>query len=196
MQNQTKTQVHNLIILDESGSMQSIKNLIINGFNELIQTSQGIAQRFPDQAHYISFVSFNALERKEILFNAPIDSITPLDANNYNPNGGTPLFDAMGAALHKLKNILTPYAHVLVTILTDGEENASVEYNAIAIKALVEELKNKQWKFSYIGTEHDVANMAKRISIDNVKTFYKNEASMNKMFSQELREKEDFYGSL
>ena len=53
-----KHQVHNLIILDESGSMQSIKSFIINGFNELVQSIKGIQKQFPEQEHYISIVSF------------------------------------------------------------------------------------------------------------------------------------------
>jgi len=56
-----KHQVHNLIILDESGSMESIKTTIIQGFNELVQTIQGIEKQFPEQEHFISFVSFNGL---------------------------------------------------------------------------------------------------------------------------------------
>ena len=48
-----KHQVHNLIILDESGSMQSIKSLIINGFNELVQSVKGIEEQFPEQEHLI-----------------------------------------------------------------------------------------------------------------------------------------------
>jgi nucleoside-triphosphatase THEP1 len=44
-----KHQVHNLIILDESGSMEPIKKTIIQGFNELVQTIQGIEKQFPEQ---------------------------------------------------------------------------------------------------------------------------------------------------
>lgn len=54
-------QVHNLIILDESGSMECIKRTIIQGFNELVQTIKGIEKQFPEQEHFISFVSFNGL---------------------------------------------------------------------------------------------------------------------------------------
>jgi hypothetical protein len=39
-----KHQVHNLIILDESGSMSSIKSSIISGFNELVQSVKGIEE--------------------------------------------------------------------------------------------------------------------------------------------------------
>ena len=54
---ETKHQVHNLIILDESGSMESIKKTIIQGFNEIVQTVKGIEKEFPEQEHFImSFV--------------------------------------------------------------------------------------------------------------------------------------------
>jgi hypothetical protein len=39
-----KHQVHNLIILDESGSMESIKEATIQGFNEIVQTIKGVQQ--------------------------------------------------------------------------------------------------------------------------------------------------------
>ncbi|GAB1370153.1 hypothetical protein MASR1M45_02110 [Candidatus Kapaibacterium sp.] len=67
-----KHQVHNLIILDESGSMESIKKNIIQGFNELVQTIQGIEKQFPEQQHYITFVSFNGLEQKLLHFIDPV----------------------------------------------------------------------------------------------------------------------------
>ena len=57
-------QVHNLIILDESGSMSSIKPQIISGFNELVQSIKGIEEQFPEQEHFISLVSFNDIENK------------------------------------------------------------------------------------------------------------------------------------
>ena len=59
-----KHQVHNLIILDESGSMASIKELIISGFNELVQTLKGIEKDFPEQEHFISLVTFNGMGQK------------------------------------------------------------------------------------------------------------------------------------
>ena len=56
---EAKHQVHNLIILDESGSMSSIKPQIISGFNELVQSIKGIQKQFPEQEHDISIISFN-----------------------------------------------------------------------------------------------------------------------------------------
>ena len=48
---QKKHEVHNLIILDESGSMDSIKKNIIQGFNEIVQTVKGIEKEFSEQEH-------------------------------------------------------------------------------------------------------------------------------------------------
>lgn len=78
-----KTQVHNLIILDESGSMNSIKKLIISGFNEVVQTVKGIAQEYPEQEHYISFISFSSLKLKTHL---DCQLFTELDEPYQAPN--------------------------------------------------------------------------------------------------------------
>ena len=65
----TKHKVYNLIILDESGSMVRIKKDTIEGFNEIVQTIKGIEQKFPEQEHWISMVTFNGLGIKTMLFN-------------------------------------------------------------------------------------------------------------------------------
>jgi Mg-chelatase subunit ChlD len=183
----TKHQVHNLIILDESGSMQSIKSTIISGFNELVQTVKGVESEFPEQAHFITLVTFNGLGRKTLLDKEPVSKLTLIDENRYQPDASTPLYDAMGDCFCKLRKDLEKVNdyNVLVTILTDGEENASKEYNGAAIKSLIEELKQKNWTFTYIGTDHDVEKFAISISITNSMMFDKNEAGIKNMFDKE-----------
>ena len=182
-----KHQVHNLIILDESGSMSSIKELIISGFNELVQTMKAIEKDFPEQEHFISFVTFNGMGQKIMHFMEPAAKLEMIDSSKYQPNYSTPLYDAMGVSMTKLKHSLdnqTDY-NVLVTVLTDGEENASKEYNGTAIKKMVEELKKSGWTFTYIGTDHDVESFAVNISINNVMNFRKNSQDINRMFNDE-----------
>ena len=182
-----KHQVHNLIILDESGSMSSIKNTIIQGFNELVQTIKGIEKQFPEQEHFVSFVSFNSLGQKLLHFIDPASKLDQIDDKSYNPDAMTPLFDAMGFSINKLKQSLqgqTDY-NVLVTVLTDGEENDSKEFSGNDIKKLVEELKQNRWTFTYIGTDHDVEKIAISLSINNTMVFEKNEADIKKMFARE-----------
>jgi len=204
-----KHQVHNLIILDESGSMESIKELIISGFNELVQTIHGIEQQYPEQEHFISFVTFNGMGQKVIHFREPVARLGNIDGTKYQPNSMTPLYDAMGDSINRLKQELEKESdyNVLVTILTDGEENASKEYSGTAIKKLVEEMKHLGWTFTYIGADHDVEKFAIDISITNVMAFKKDHRDINRLFneekaarsrySQKIREKkntdDDFY---
>jgi uncharacterized protein YegL len=110
-----------------------------------------------------------------------------INNNSYNPEASTPLFDAMGFSINKLKQTLqnqTDY-NVLVTILTDGEENASKEFESNEIKRLVEELKQNRWTFTYIGTDHDVNKIASSLSINNTMVFKKNEEDIKNMFLRE-----------
>src|SRR4051812_34857836 len=151
-----KHQVHNLIILDESGSMNSIKPSIIQGFNEIVQTVKGIEKQFPEQEHFISLVSFNGLGNKLLHFIDPASKLEQIDDSRYQPDASTPLYDAMGFAMAKLRQVVkqqTDY-NVLVTILTDGEENASKEFSGNDIKKTIEELKQERWTFTYIGADH------------------------------------------
>jgi len=184
---ETKTKIYNLIILDESGSMSSIKRTIISGFNEVVQTIKGVAKQYPEQEHYISFISFNSLKITTHLDCELTSALKELDAKRYRPSSGTPLFDAMGEAINHLSRKISGEnkPNVLVTILTDGMENASKEYNKAAIKALVEEMEAQNWTFTYIGADHNVDAFAQSISIKNTMSFSKNQAGMKKMFAQE-----------
>ena len=182
-----KHQVHNLIILDESGSMNSIKKTIINGFNDLINSLKSIEKEFIEQEHFISLISFNSKKNNVIHFTEPAGKIITINKNNYNPESSTPLFDAMGFSILKLKHYLSDKNNysVLVTILTDGEENASKEFSLIAIKRLIEELKSENWTFTYIGTEHDVDTTSLDLNINNSICFEKNDIGIKKMFEIE-----------
>jgi len=182
-----KHQVHNLIILDESGSMDSIKNNIIQGFNEIVQTVKGIEKEFPEQEHFISLISFNGLGQKLLHFIDPVSKLEQIDEKRYQPSASTPLYDAMGFGLTKLRQVLESQTNynVLVTILTDGEENASKEYAGKDIRKLIEELKLNRWTFTYIGADHDVENFAMSLSINNTMSFEKNADDIAFMFTKE-----------
>jgi uncharacterized protein YegL len=199
-----KHKVHNLIILDESGSMESIKPSIINGFNELVQSIKGIQKQFPEQEHCISMVSFNGFGNKVLHFLEDVSKLNKINSENYKPASMTPLYDAMGFSFSKMQKVLesTNDYNVLVTILTDGEENASKEYSGIAIKKMIEELSEGNWTFTYIGTDHDVEKFASNMSIknsmvfdkniDGIKAMFKNDYNSRVRFSRNISEKKEF----
>lgn len=191
----TTHQVHNLIILDESGSMNAIRSSIVQGFNELVQSIKGIESQFPEQEHFISFISFNSFGNKIHHFIDPVKMLNKIDDRNYRPNGMTPLYDAMGNGINKLRyhlNGITDH-NVLVTILTDGEENCSREYSGASIKDLVNELKENRWTFTYVGTDHDVDKIASSLSIDNTLVFDKSASGIKDMFEKERQAREAYY---
>lgn len=195
--------VYNLIILDESGSMESIKKVTISGFNEVVQTIKGIEKQFPEQKHFISLVTFNGLGIKTLLDRQSVASLSEIDEKTYRPGSMTPLYDAIGLSVLKLRMELAGVENlnVLVTILTDGEENASREFSGQQIKAIIDEQKGLGWTFTYIGANHDVEKVAASISITNTMQFNANEAGVKVMFekekrsrmffSQKIRDKED-----
>ncbi len=116
----------------------------------------------------------------------------------------------MGISISKLNAELSDIKdyNVLVTIFTDGEENASVEFSGEAVKKMIESLKQRRWTFTYIGTDHDVEKVAFALSITNYMHFEKNPSDMKNMFAKErmarttyskkIRDNEsttdDFYG--
>lgn len=162
-----KKRIFNLIIIDESGSMMSIKKEAIDSVNETIQTIRAAQDEYANQEHFVTLVTFN--DKVKTVYNCvPVAEVKELTNESYQPDCCTALYDAMGMSLTALRNRVANNDAVLVTVVTDGEENASKEYSGKAIKALVDELKAKGWVFAYIGANQDVEAVAATISITNV----------------------------
>ena len=187
-----KTRIFNLIILDESGSMLSIKNEAINNVNESLQTILKAQKENPDQEHYVTFVSFNN-RHKTIWDRIPATEAKTITENDYNPSCSTALYDAMGFSLNELRPNVADNDRVLVTIVTDGMENASCEYNGNAIKILVDELKAKGWVFAYMGANHDVEAAAAHISITNIMKFQATADGTSMMTNRSNNSRERLY---
>ena len=165
-----KTRIFNLIIIDESGSMQSIKKQAIDSVNETIQTIRSAQTKHEEQEHYVSLITFND-NVKTIYDCVQVSEVTELTSETYQPACCTALYDAMGLSVNVLRKKVAEVDKVLVTVVTDGYENASKEYSGKAIKALVDELKAKGWVFAYIGANQDVEAVAASISITNTMNF-------------------------
>lgn len=191
-----KRKVHNLLILDESGSMQSIYQPALTGVNETLQTIREAQKEHTDQDHFVSLIAFDSSHYNQIYRNTPAEMAIDITPEQYRPGGCTPLFDAMGRSINELRGVAGKDDVVLVTIITDGYENASREYDGKAIKSLVEVMKSQGWVFTYIGANQDVEAVANAMSIDNHLSFEASLTGASDMFDKEIRCRKKFFSKI
>lgn len=188
MDTSNKTQIYNLVILDKSGSMEFIRTEAINGYNETLGSIKATQLKFLDtQEHYVSLAAFCDCGIDMIYDCIPIKDADKLTREKYDPCCCTPLFDAIGETVKTLKKKIADiedYA-VLVTIITDGYENSSKEWDAKGVARLIEECKEDGWMFSFVGAGEDVVKTAKTISITNTMVWENTSEGTKKMFEEE-----------
>ena len=156
-----------ICILDRSGSMHSLANDVIGGYNSFLQK-----QRQASGEAEVTTVLFDD-QYEKISDAVDLNEVPDITSAEYFARGNTALMDAIGrtitetlANMEREKNCPAK-RRVLVLIMTDGLENASKEYNKSAVKALIESTtKNYEWRYEFIGANIDSAAEAKSIGID------------------------------
>ena len=149
-----------IFVIDESGSMQGTESDVIGGFNNFIEQQKSQHQGKIN----VSLYKFNSYWSR-ILNDLPIEEIRPLIIEDYTPGGLTALYDTVGNAITDIEN-QTSYTKnefkasmVMMVIITDGQENASREYDSRKVKEMIQELeKSENWQFIYLGA--DMENFA------------------------------------
>ncbi len=191
--------VYNVVILDRSGSMQSLKTAAVTGFNE---TLAGIQKAQIDyaktQQHFVTLVTFCGCQVKQVFDKVPADKAAPLQMKDYQPCCMTPLYDAMGTTLTCMRSYLQDKEDytVMVTIITDGMENASKEFSGKAVKALVDDLREEGWTFTYMGANQDAVEVASNLSIHNAVNFEASIVGTQAVMRQEARMRMNYFGQL
>ena len=191
-----KQKIYNLIVLDASGSMYSIKNEAIAGVVETVQTIRTAQEDNADQEQMFSLVVFNGKRIATVYDRMPITKVPDFSEKDYRPSDNTPLYDAMGDAITNLNRYLNEDDNALVTIITDGYENASVEWDHQRISQLVEDLKKKNWLFTYIGANQDALAVAKGMGIDHSMNFMSDVEGTKAMFKKDRRSRKSLYDKL
>lgn len=141
-------------------------------------------------------MTFNSAKIRTVFDRQAVRSDKEIKWTDYMPNSCTPLYDAMGESLNKLKKHVGDDDVVLVTIITDGYENASREYRGHGIKRLVAELKEKGWVFAYIGTNQDVDAVADDMGIGSRMRYQYSPEGAARMFAQERVSRRRFFDRL
>lgn len=167
-----KTEI--LCIVDRSGSMSSMKDETIGGFNGFLTDQKAI----PDPAN-LTLVLFDY--EYLIIHNAKdLADVPPMDELQYQPRGATALLDAIGRGVTEVKEriekemkAITDAGYtkpdmpkVFVMIITDGQENSSKEWNKTRINQLIEDCKKSGWQFMFMSADMNGINDAHSYGID------------------------------
>ena len=128
-------------LLDETGSMESVRDKTISGFNEYVATL-----RTNETPTLLRLMTFNTEEFNVVYDFEEIQSVADLTRESYRPRELTNLYDAIARLVHDTEDYLkgmSPQPRVMCTIMTDGEENSSSEYNRAAIFKLTTDSERK-----------------------------------------------------
>lgn len=160
-----------VFILDKSGSMQGLEDDTIGGFNSMLTR-----QKENSEEVLVSTVFFNN-SSSVVHDREPINEICLLEKEDYIVGGATALIDAIGGAIHHIKNIHKYIRKedcpekVMFVIITDGMENASHHYELSQVKKEIEHLKKKRnWEFLFLGANIDAVETAKGFGISKETT--------------------------
>lgn len=174
-----KMKVYHLMILDDSGSMSSVRDETISGLNEQLISLRKSKEDFADQEQIVCFLTFGVTVDHETLWDKTIDDFQDFSPENYDPSqGGTALLDGIGVGIVKMRDqiqdeLTAKTANVIVTILTDGGENSSREFSNEQISSLINEVKaTGQWTVAFMGCGDDVFDVAARMGIDRSHTMH------------------------
>ncbi|MBD5328420.1 MAG: hypothetical protein HDS03_00790 [Bacteroides sp.] len=187
-----KSTIFNLIILDESGSMMKMIKQTIGGCNETLNTIRTAAEKHADSMrHLVSIYAFQSrgpVESRYLVKNANPQDVKDITINDYQPSGLTPLLDAVGSTLTELKMIASTHedATGIVTIMTDGFENASRQYSWKQVAQLISQLREMGWTINLIGANIDVDKMASQLNINhmNAMSYTQSDAGTRAMWNR------------
>jgi uncharacterized protein YegL len=142
-----------VVVLDRSGSMHYAKADHEGGLNSFIRDQKELEGEVR-----LTFIQFDDSDPCEIIYdNVRIEDVGEI---TMLPRGGTPLLDAVGRSIAHVAGRLDKSERkpdqVVVMVITDGQENASREYNKKRISDLIKDREDKHgWKFLFLGANID-----------------------------------------
>jgi hypothetical protein len=183
------TKTHIYVLLDRSGSMESIRNDVIGGFNRFLADQQA------DGADaLLTLVQFDTENPADTIADAiPIREVVALTPATFVPRGGTPLFDATSRLIGRadtrasvLASVDAPPEDIVFVTITDGEENSSRETTLTDVVRRVDDRKKKGWTFVFLSAGLDAFGEAGGMGYDarSVRPFAASAAGATAAFSQ------------
>ncbi len=173
-----------VFILDKSGSMSGMEKDTIGGYNSFLEKQKKVEG--DALVSTIIFSNYSTVLHDRV----PIAKVEPLTENDYQTEGCTALLDAVGGAVHHIKNVhkyIRPEdvpEKTIFVITTDGMENASHEYSRDQVKKMITQMKDeKGWEFIFVAEDLDVVETAYNMGISQDRVaFYQASEDTNVMY--------------
>ena len=148
------------ILLDRSGSMQTLWNEAIGSINGYVEKLEP-----EDKVHFAVFDSVS----HDLVQAAKAKDWKPVDEKSIDPRGGTPLYDSCGQIMTLAETMNTE--KTLLVVMTDGWENASKEHTQASIKAKVKAWEERKWEVVFLGANFDaVESVSSSVGVMGSKT--------------------------
>jgi len=169
-----KTEI--VVILDRSGSMTTISEDAIGGYNEFIK-----AQKKVEGEAVVTLAQFD--DEYELVYDGvPIEEVVDLNRETFVPRGMTALNDAIGKTIENVRKRQVHHCPVcdkygedtktIVAILTDGGENSSREFTTQKINELISHQRNTHnWEFIFLAANQDAFATGGAFGIASADTF-------------------------
>jgi Mg-chelatase subunit ChlD len=146
-----------VLILDESGSMTIQHDEVVQGVNDFLVEQQKIHH----EAKF-TLITFNTVVRT-VLDDISVHEVRELTRDDYNPDGLTALYDAIGFAITKFQQ----EDDVRMIIATDGRENCSLDYSKQQIVSMITKCVEKGWRFIYLCEGEDAVLNGQEMGMGN-----------------------------
>ena len=175
--NQIRDILNIRIVLDRSGSMQGSEEITIKALNTYLKN----LKKENSINASLTLSTFDSISIDIPISRVSVKKLKSFPKDLLRPRGGTPLFDAIGLAIHDLENIdeSTDENKVLV-IVTDGFENASKEYTFENISSKIKEKEEAGWLIIYLGADHDAFKQSNSLNFDRERSMrYSKEDSVD-----------------
>ncbi len=170
------------IIIDRSGSMASLRDDVIGGYNTFIQQQKEVEGECEMSLYFFD------TKYEKVYENVPIQEVEEL--KEYTPGGMTALYDAVGQTMDSLGETFAAMEEsdrpekVMLVIMTDGAENSSTDYSQSKVAEMIEHQKSKySWEFMFLGANIDAEEVGSSLNITNNTQFAATSKGMGETYA-------------
>jgi len=164
------TMIHTYILLDRTGSMSPIWDEALGSVNayakSLADDSDG--REVDGKITVAVFDAQDGIQYDVLRRGVWADDWTDITNDEASPRGMTPLFDAIGRTVIVAETDKPEKA--IIVIMTDGQENASREFDKKSANAALDRARERGWEVVFLGAEYANFSDAEAVGVSGSKS--------------------------